>query len=111
MLWLLARQNSLERRDAACVERCSCLFPEQCERGFVAPRIAVHPRGDEGVVDVADSQDPSVEPELALAQTTRVAIPVQALMMVMHELLHGRGKAAELTEELDTSLRVPLDGG
>src|SRR5436305_14300155 len=81
------------------------------ERLVVAPGGAVDPRRHERVVDVADGEDACVELELGSAPASRIAPAVQALVVVVDQLPHGCGEAAELPEELDAPLGMPLHDG
>ena len=91
------------------VELRSGVVAQQRERPLDVPRAAVDPRRDERVVDVADREDARLERDLGLGQATRVARPVEPLVVVVDERLHERVEAAELAEQLDSRGRVALD--
>src|SRR5256885_10082322 len=73
------------------------------------PRLAIDTWRDERVVDVADRQNSGVETEIAFAQAARIALPVQTLVMAVHEFVDGRPEAAELAQQLDAAPGVELD--
>src|SRR5688500_3577452 len=75
-------QSMDQRVDALRVEGGAGLGAEERERVVHRPGGTVDARRDESVVDVAQSQDPSLEIELVCLQAARVAAPVESLVMV-----------------------------
>src|SRR5919108_468344 len=64
----LARKHARERVDTAGVEGRARLLEEQAQGLLGAPRRAIDPRRDEGVVDIADREDAGVEIQRVGAQ-------------------------------------------
>src|SRR6266498_5077152 len=58
-----------------------------------------------------DGGGPRVEAQLAVGQPARLALPVEALVMAVHEVVDGSREPAELAQELDTTAGVQLDRG
>ena len=57
----LTGQDALERADTLRVERRAAPLAQEGDRKLVRPGLAVDTLRDQGVVDVADRQDPDVE--------------------------------------------------
>src|SRR6266511_3110501 len=108
---LLLREDRLERCDAARVEGRAGLISQEAEGSILTPRRAVDARRDQRVVDVAHGEDPRVEREVALGEATRVALAVEAFVVVADELVNRCGKAAQLAQQLHATLGMPLDRG
>jgi hypothetical protein len=106
---VLAGEHALEGRDAAFVERRAGISVQERQRVLVRPRIAIDAWRDERVVDVAHGHDACVEAQVALAQPPRIALPVEPLVVAVHELVNGGTEAAELVQELYAAAGVQLD--
>src|SRR5579872_3566524 len=106
--WLDAN-TTLERLDAASVERDAGIVAEQRECFLLRPCRPVDARRDERVVYVADREDARLEREVVCVQSTWVAAAVEPFVMVEDEPLDRVVEAAELVQQLAAALRVQLD--
>ena len=75
------------------------------------PGVAVDAGRHEGVVHVADCEDPRREVEVVGFQATGIAAAVEALVVVEHEARDALVEAAELLEQLAAALGMRLDDG
>ena len=72
---LLALEHALESRHAARIERRARVLAEERDRLLVRPGRPVHPRGDQGVVDIAYRQDARVETDALGGEPSRIPRP------------------------------------
>ena len=110
-LHLFPPENALERSDAAFVERRAAFLSEQGERSLVAPRGSIDPRRDERVVDVADGEDAGVETDRARVSGRAGSPCRRGARGGCGRVLRRGVEAAELAQELDSPLGMPLDDG